>query len=109
MRDAGELFDDAPLDRFRKRFLRGVCGHRERVIIDAALHQKWHGSIAYPSLRFQPTVVGCSDQVAFAAVVTSHSRAIDRENLVRLDWWTWAIADSVATGYIGCSRGMAHL
>ena len=36
-------FGGMPLDRLCKRFFRGCGRYRERVIIDAALHQKWHG------------------------------------------------------------------
>lgn len=38
--DAGELFNHMPFDCFRKCVFRGGCSHRQRVIIEAALHQK---------------------------------------------------------------------
>jgi hypothetical protein len=37
--DVREL-DALPLDRFRKRFLRGLARHRQRVIVNVALHLK---------------------------------------------------------------------
>ena len=48
-RDVGELFDEMPLDRFCKGFLRGFGSHRQRAIGVVGFHGK---CVSSPDIPF---------------------------------------------------------